>query len=137
MSPKKGNLVIVSLIILITSISVIAEARSVYVISNTGGWPGDTPIIQAYRIQDSNLVYQTDYNSVHPLAVGLAIDTDSECLFITHEYGQEPGNQIEIVNAKTMKYVDTVTATGASNLPCIVVRHSNRYLSGIWVALMV
>jgi hypothetical protein len=67
-------------------------------------------------------VYQADYSSVHPLAVGLAIDTDSEFLFVTHEeWAPYPGNVVEIVNAKTMKYVDTVEATGASDLAGIVV----------------
>ena len=122
MSLKKPILEIVSIIILVTTFTGIADAKSVYVISDTGTWETDTPIIQAYRIQDNNLVYQTDYNCVHPLAIGLAIDTDSEFLFITHEeYYPYPGNVIELINAKTMEYVDTVEATGASNLAGIVV----------------
>jgi len=117
MSLKKPILEIVSIIILVTTFTSIAAARSVYVIADTGNLETDIPIIQAYRIQDSNLVWQADYNCVHPLSIGLSIDTDSEFLFVTHEaYQQYPGDIIEIVNAKTMKYVDTVKATGASNL---------------------
>jgi len=121
MSLKKTILLIVSSIIVTTAIAATAKARSVYVIADTRISPGDSPIIQAYRIQDSNLVYQADYNSVHPYAVGLALDADSEFLFITHEYAaaQIPGNQIEIVNAKTLEYVDTFA--GATNLAGIVV----------------
>ena len=120
---KKLISLLLSLLFVFSIIS-IAQAKSVYVIADTGTQIYDIPIIQAYSIQDSNLVYQADYNCVHPLAIGLAIDTDSEFLFVTHEeYEPEqiPGNLIEIVNAKTMQYMDTVTAPGASNLAGIVV----------------
>jgi len=130
MSLKKTILVIVSSIIVTTVISTTAKARSVYVIADTRISPGDSPIIQAYRIQDSNLVWQADYNCVHLLAIGIAIDAESEYLFVTHEkYKQYPGDIIEIINAKTMAYVDTVTATGASNLAGIVVNSAKNYLN--------
>ena len=119
---KKWIPVIVSIIILVTTFTGTANAKSVYVIADTGTWETDIPIIQAYRIQDGNLVHQADYNCVHPLAIGLAIDTDSEFLFVTHEkWIPYPGNVVELINAKTMEYVDTVEATGASNLAGIVV----------------
>ena len=123
MSLKKTILLIVSSIIVTTAIAATAKARSVFVISDIGTDPWDTHKIQAYRIQDSNLVYQNYYNSVLPLPISLAIDADSEFLFITHEYASVyyPGNQIEIVNAKTMQYVDTVIVADAAGLAGIVV----------------
>ena len=139
MSLKNAILLIVSSIIVTTAIAATAKARSVFVISDTGVEPWDTHTIQAYRIQDSNLIYQNYYNSVHPLPVGLALDEYSEFLFLTHEYLSVyyPGNQIEIVNAKTMEYVDTVKAIGAFDLSGIIVAQINEYLSGICVGLMV
>src|SRR4030042_6440740 len=119
--------VIISIIIMVTTFTSTTNAKSVYVISDTGTYETDTPKILTYHIQDVNLVYQAEYNCVHPLAIGLAIDTDSEFLFVTHEeYYSYPGNVIEIVNAKTMEYVDTVEATGASNLAGIVVDQSKK-----------
>lgn len=118
LSGKKSivSISMLALMCLITTLSGTTEARSVYVISDTTTWSDEPSIIQAYDVQDSNLVYQTDYETVGRLAIGLAIDTDSEFLFITFE--QE--NEIELVNAKTMQYVDTVTAPGASDLAGIV-----------------
>jgi len=56
------------------------------VISNTDMYPVLSSIIQAYDIQDSNLIYQTNYIcELDPPdtsgAVGIAIDTDSEVSF--------------------------------------------------------
>jgi len=102
---KKQLFVIVSLIILLTSLADTAKAgTSVYVIS-------DNPIskLQAYKVEDSNLVYQpnADYTceSDPPYglygAVGIAV-SESGFLFVTFENE----NDIELVNAKTMQYVD-------------------------------
>lgn len=118
---KKLTILTSLLIIVIPNICRTAAARSVYVIADTGNDQYVTPIIQAYEIQDVNLMLQTQYETEHPLAISLAIDPDNEFLFVTHEeYGTNPGNIIEIVNAKTMEYVDTVTASGASDLAGIV-----------------
>jgi len=115
-SGKKLIIVILSLII-INIIPGKSEARSVYVISDTGTDQYDTPIMQVYNIEDSNLILQKQYECVYPLAISLAIDPEYEFMFITHEkYYGVAGDMIEIVNAKTMQYVDTVTAPGADNL---------------------
>jgi len=93
---KNSIIVIVSLII--NTISLTARARSVYVISNTET-PDLTSIIQAYDIQDGSLVYQeAQYESDRWGAVGLAIDTESEFIFVTYEGTPK----IELINAKTM-----------------------------------
>jgi len=109
-----------SLIILAASMT---QARSVYVINDT-----DTSKMYAYKVEDANLVYQTDYHFVSEDwgSVGLAIDES--------EYGQflfatfETSDKIEVVNAKTMEYVDTVKAIGASNIAGIVVDQDKVYV---------
>jgi len=121
MSVKKWTFAIISISIFIAAVTNKVEARSVYVIANTGAWQTDVPIMRAYDIQGGNLVFQTQYECVHPLAISLAIDIDSQFLFVTHEeYRQYPGNVVEIVNGKTMQYADTATAQGASNLADII-----------------
>jgi parallel beta-helix repeat protein len=113
---KKPAVLIVSLIVLIATLSPTAEAKSVYVVADTGTLMEDIPVIQAYDIEDANLVLQAEYQTVHPLAIGLAIDPQSGFMFVTHE----ETNKIEIVNAKALRYVDTVTAAEAANLAGIV-----------------
>ena len=123
----------------------IAQAKSVYVINNT-----ITSQLRAYKVDGTSLAYQTDYNceSVPGSgvgAIGIAID-ESEYggfLFVTFEHLTTSINWIEVVDAKTMRYVDTVTAAGASNLAGIVVdkgkskiyamdRYTNRLFSYSW-----
>jgi len=77
----KETLIILILTLLIISFTNITKAKSLYVIADTGTCQTDTPIIQAYDIQDSNLILQTQYECVHPLAIGIAMDTDSEISF--------------------------------------------------------
>lgn len=115
MASLKHTLTILSLIILATSI---AEAKSVYVISDT-----ETSQLRAYKVDGANLVYQTGYvcESDPPEsigAVGLAIDESEygKFLFVTFEDSDE----IELVNATSMQYTDIVTAPGATNLAGIV-----------------
>lgn len=91
-------------------------AKSLYVIANINATP--TPI-NAYDIQGDSLVYQATHNvPCHAWgAVGLAIDTDSEFLFVTYE----ESNIIELVNASTMTSAGNTTAPGADNLAGVVV----------------
>ena len=49
-------------------------------------------------------------------AVGLAVDTPSETLFVTYEFT----NIIQLVDARTMTGIGSTTAPGASNLAGIV-----------------
>lgn len=77
-----------------------------------------------YKINGSNLVHQTNYicktdPSGLTGAVGLTIDESQygEFLFFTFENT----NEIELVNGKTMEYIDVVKAQQANNLAGIVV----------------
>jgi len=92
------------------------QAKSVYVINDT-----EYSEMQAYKIDGASLTYQTQYDFVSEDwgPVGIAIDESDwgQFLFVTFEDTSE----IELVNAKTMQYVDTVTAPQAKNLAGIVV----------------
>jgi hypothetical protein len=112
---KKLSIGILLLLVIVGTINT-ADARSVYVISDTGTNEYDISVIRAYEIDGNSLVYQTEYQTHHPLAISLVIDAENGFLFVTHEKYSILGNKIEIVDAKAMQYVDTVTATGASNL---------------------
>jgi len=115
LSGKKLIAIILPLIV-ISTICHTVKAKSAYVIADTGTETTDIPLIQAYDIIGSTLVLQKSYDSIYPHAIGIAINTNSEFMFITHEdYGQG-GDLIEVVNTKTMQYVDTVTAPGATDL---------------------
>jgi len=100
MSIRKAILLIVSLIILITTIP--AKARSVYVINDT-----DASKMRAYKVEDANLVHQTDadYDFVSHTwgPVGLAIDESEYGQFLFATFESE--NEIELINAKTMQKV--------------------------------
>ena len=96
------------------------QAKSLYVISDIHGEP--TPL-QAYDIAaDGSLTFQDEYDiprySVYG-PVGIAIDSNSEILFVTYEYS----NVIQLVDAKTMVEIGTITAPGAENLAGIVYYH--------------
>lgn len=105
---------IILLFIIISTISSVAQAKSVYVINNT-----ETSEMRAYKIDGTSLVYQTHYSFIsETLPIGIAIDESvyGQFLFVTFENK----NKIELVNAKTMKYVNTVTAPQANNLAGII-----------------
>jgi len=115
MISQKNALRILSLIFLVVSTT---AGRSVYVINDT-----TNSQLQAYKIEDANLIWQANYvckteTVVGIGAVGLAVDESEygEFLFVTFEGESE----IELVNAKTMQYVDMVTAEGSANLAGIV-----------------
>ena len=99
------------------------SAKSLYVIANINDDP--TPI-NAYDIQGDSLVYQATHNvPCHAWgAVGLAIDTDSEFLFVTYE----SSNIIEFVNATTMTSAGNTTAPGAGDLAGIVVDQKQQFV---------
>jgi uncharacterized repeat protein (TIGR01451 family) len=96
------------------------HAKSVYVISGTDYLQQ----MQAYKIDGTNLIHQTDYTFDTWGPVGIAIDESDygQFLFVTFE----SSDKIELVNAKTMQYVGTVTVQGASNLAGIVVDKGKR-----------
>ncbi|MHC4624366.1 MAG: YncE family protein [Planctomycetota bacterium] len=95
----------------IGALSASAEGRSVYAITDRQS------TLTAYHINGVEIDYQTTDSGLPDNgfgAVGLALDpsVNRPFLFVTFE-----GKKIiELVNASTMQYADTVTATGASNL---------------------
>jgi len=98
--------------------------KSVYIISDTRTNPST---MQAYEINGSDIIYQIDHilntetEDIYG-AISLALDPDTEILFVTFE-GK---NAVELVDAKEMKYVDTVTAPGAVDLAGIVYDSSRK-----------
>ncbi len=82
------------LFILIAFSSETAHAKSVYVITDS------VSTVKAYDIQGDQIVEQATAENLadHGGAVGLALDPDSEILFVTYE----DSGVIEMVNAKTM-----------------------------------
>ena len=81
------------LFILIAFSSETAHARSVYVITDSSS------TVRAYDIQGDRIVEQATAENLadHGGAVGLALDPDSQILFVTYE----DSGVIEMVNAKT------------------------------------
>jgi uncharacterized repeat protein (TIGR01451 family) len=80
--------------------------------------------ISAYDVQaaPSYLVWQQTSSPTHYGGAGLAIDTDSETLFVTFEgYGA-----LDIVNASTLEVLDHVVAPNAINLAGIAVDQDNQ-----------
>jgi len=115
MSGKKS---IITLVWLIIFVSTAMAGKSVYVISST-----NANKVQAYKVDANSLTYQTDYDTSYSGPVGIAIDESEhgQFLFVTFEGTSE----IELVNAKTMEYVDTVTAQ-TNNLAGIIVDKGRR-----------
>ena len=116
MLSSKNYFTTLMIVILVVGIFRTTMADSVYVINDT-----DTEQIQAYEIDGYDLIYQKSYNCREKEvigAVGLAIDNspDGQYLFVTFE----SGSNIELVNAKTMEYVDTVVAPQGNNLAGVV-----------------
>lgn len=115
MISQKRILRILSVIILALTFTQTTQAKSVYVITDT-----EDSNLAAYKIEDANLVWQTNYICAsHPGgdtgAVGLAIDESEygDFLFVTFE----GSNIIEMVNAKTMVSEENpVTEPNATNL---------------------
>jgi hypothetical protein len=125
MISKKHTLTIFSLIILAASLT---QAKSVYVISDT-----KSSELQAYEIQDANLIWQVNYVCEFDPpgvtgSVGLAIDESEygEFLFVTFE----GSDKIELVNAKTMIFEQNpVVVPNASNLAGIALNSAKKNLN--------
>jgi len=118
------SLMIVSAVTILSIMSADGMAKSVYMIANINTDP--TPI-HAYGIQpDGSLAFQAEHYvpSYMGGAVGLALDADSEYLFVTYEYS----NVIQLLDARTMKDRGTTIAPGAENLAGIVYDHDKKLL---------
>lgn len=141
MFPGKKLYIFISFLVIIGITKTSLAVKSVYVINDT-----ETSHLQAYKIEGTNLIYQIDYSCVSDPpgnigSVGLAIDESEygQFLFVTFEWSDE----IELVNAKSMQYVDIVTALGASDLAGIAMdedksklyavdRYTNHLYSWSW-----
>jgi len=102
-------------------------AKSLYVIAEKGtiGDADRTIPLHAYNIEpDGTLTFQTEHRIPRNMlgAVGIAIDTDSETLFITYHHSGE----LELVNARTMTSIGSAVAPGAYDLAAIVYDHSKQ-----------
>ena len=89
------------------------SAKSLYV---NGNLNANSPI-SAYDIQGNNIVFQLTSTPTRYGGAGLAMDTDSETLFVSFE----GSGTFDIVNAKTLAKMGQVTAPSAGNLAGIVV----------------
>jgi len=99
--------------------SIVGDAKSMYVIANHHTAQFDAWNINAPGV-DPNITYQATYGLTHAGdPAGVAVDSDSETLFITSE--GDPG--IELVDAKTMKSLDW--SDGPSNLGGIDIDEAN------------
>ncbi len=109
--------------LLVTCSAQTAHAKSVYVITNHGA-----SIIKAYDIQNDQIQYQATAENLPGQglgAVGLALDPDSQIIFITYENSEI----IDMLNAKTMIYKQNqVTVPGAAGLAGIAFDKSKQKL---------
>ena len=104
----------------------VAQAKSLYVITEIVPWNGPTPIA-AYDIgSDGLLTFQVKYRIPFEGggAVGLAVDSDSESLFVTYEYT----NKIRVIDAATMQERTAALAQDANDLAGIVYDHDKKLL---------
>lgn len=131
---------LVSLIALLTAFSSTSNAKSVYAIIDHG-WRDVVPYhapakIAAYRINADQIDLQKTSTldpNYYPTGsykgpVGLAIDSESEYMFVTHEslagYGGLEG--IQLINAKTMVDEGVIEVQGAPDLAGIVFDNERR-----------
>lgn len=117
------SITVIAVIFSVLAIAMVgtASAKSLYVNKDIG-----TSSISAYDIQPvpTYLVHQADSVPTGYGGVGLAIDCDSEILFVTFE----PSGTLSIVDAKTLATLGQVTAPDASNLAGIVFDQDNQKL---------
>jgi len=121
------SMVFVTAAMVLLALTGLSLAKSLYVIADIGSNP--TPI-RAYNINpDGTLTFQAQY-SVPGLAggaVGLAVDTASDTLFVTYE----GSNTINLVDAKTMTGIGSTTAPGAYDLAGIVVDEAKNLIYAV------
>ena len=131
---KSITVIAVVLTVLAIAMAGTASAKSLYVNKDINA---NSPI-SAYDIQPAPtyLVWQQTSAPTRYGGAGLAIDTDSETLFVTFE----TSGTLDMVDAKTLNIIGNVTAPGATNLAGIVVDQdkqkvytNNRGASSIYV----
>jgi len=134
---KKFYLLVFHVIVLVAVFADIAYAKSVYVIIDRSS------TVRAYGVTGDQIEEQKTAENLPDngdSAVGLALDPDSETLFVTYE----GSNIIEMVNAKTMIYEENPEAVpGATSLAgmafdqtkqklYVVGRQSNKLYVYVW-----
>jgi uncharacterized repeat protein (TIGR01451 family) len=117
---------ILASVMLMGVMTAVTTAKSLYVITEIVPATGRTPI-RTYDIgPDGRLTYQDEFAMpfVGGGGLGLAIDSDSQSLFITYEYT----NEIHVVDATTMQQQRIALAMGADDLAGIVFDHDKKLL---------
>ena len=121
-------LILLAIVVFLIAVPSTVKAKSLYVIADIKGASVDrTQPVQAYDIgKDGTLTFQAEHDIPHRMlgAVGIAIDTDNEFLFITYEASEE----IQLVDARTMMDEGTTEAPDARDLAGIVYDHSKKLL---------
>ena len=100
----------------------VAPGKSVYVITRHS-----SSMLAAYYVEDEQIQFQTTAENLphHGTgAVGLALDPDSETLFVTYE----DSGRIELVDARAMVYMSRGLTVPATNLAGIVFDQSKQRL---------
>lgn len=102
--------------ILSTTLTSTVAAKSLYVIADIRGYP--TPVYAYDIAPEGSLTFQAKYDIPQFMlgAVGLAIDTENEYLFVTYEGSYV----IQLIDAKAMTDQGTTSAPGSHNLAGIV-----------------
>ena len=118
--------VALAVVIVLAVASSVGTAKSLFVIAEIVSYDRPAPV-QAYDIGvDGRLTFQAEYGIPFRGAgvIGLAVDSDSESLFVTYENS----NRIQVLNAATMTDVRVSTAPGAQDLAGIVYDHDRGLL---------
>jgi len=129
---RQGNQLFVlalTAVVLLGATPPIGNAKSLYVITDITGDRFTVPV-HAYDIgADGLLTFQTEYEVRYQASgvVGVAVDSDSDSLFLTFERG----NSIQILDATTMTEVGEVSALGATNLAGVVYDHEKDLLYAV------
>ena len=120
----KRSCVVLLALALILAVSGLAQAKSLFLIANINANPSP---VDAYNINPDGTVTFQKQSGVPALAggaVGIAMDTPTNTLFITYEVS----NTIQLVDAKTMTVLSSTTAPGASNLAGIIMDEKKKLL---------
>jgi len=104
-----SSIILIAVLIVIDIFPRSGQAKSLYVAMHVNS------SVKAYKIQGSNVQYQT--SAYYRDAIGLALDPDSWTIFTTAEWSKN----INLLNAKTMVFEETpITIDGTSSLSGIV-----------------
>ena len=124
-----GALVFSCILVLMVNVAETAgaEGKSVYVVRHYYDYDG----LLVFAIEGEQLVLQEavdiEYHGIGP--VDIAVDDESESLFISYEdSGEEGGNIIEIYSSKTLEHVGKAVLIGPSNITGLAFDSANNRL---------